>query len=85
MIAFAKKLALDLDSSVCGVEQAQLHSDQRASPAVAHDLDREPTAGLPDDAVTGTLRALCTPLVVICTWTGALSRPRACLGLSSVM
>jgi hypothetical protein len=48
LIALAK-IALDLDSSACGVEQAQPHSDQLALPAGAHDLDREPAAGLPDD------------------------------------
>ena len=59
-IAFAQ-LALDLDSSARGVEQPQLHRDQLASPAGAHDLDREP-AGLPDERGQTTLRALSTPL-----------------------
>src|SRR5215208_1684708 len=48
VIAFAK-IALGLNPSTCGVEQAQLHSDQLASFAVADDLDRETAAGLSDD------------------------------------
>ena len=48
MIAFAK-IALGLNPSTCGVEQAQLHSDQLASFAVADDLDRQTAAGLSDD------------------------------------
>ena len=48
MIAFAK-IALDLDEPVGVVEQAQIHSNQLASAAGAHDLDREPAAGLPDE------------------------------------
>ena len=45
-----------------GVEQAQLHGDQLASPAGAHDLDREPAAGLADERgdrdAQGALHAL---------------------------
>ena len=46
-IALAQ-LAFDLDASAAGVEQAQLHGDQLASPTGAHDLDGEPAAGLAD-------------------------------------
>ena len=49
MIALAETSPHDLDSSACGVEQAELHTDQVAPPARAYDLDREPAAGAPDD------------------------------------
>ena len=50
------------DPPAGGVEQAELHGDQLASPAGAHDLDREPAAGLPDERgdrdAQGALHAL---------------------------
>src|SRR5262249_37738524 len=44
-----------------------------------------PPPDFPTIAVTGTFRAFVTPLVVISTWTGALSSPRALAGLSRPM
>ena len=44
-----------------------------------------PPPAFPTSAVTGTLRALSTPLVMTSTWTGALSSPRAAPGWSRLM
>src|SRR5919198_412062 len=44
-----------------------------------------PPPDFPTIAVTGTLRAFSTPLVVISTWTGARSSARARAGLSRLM
>ena len=75
-------IALDLDPPAAGVEQAKLHRDQLAPVAGVHDLHREAAAGPRTSAVTGTLRASSTPLVVMSTWTGARSDPPAFAGLS---
>src|SRR6185436_17561983 len=44
-----------------------------------------PPPDFPTSAVTGTLRARSTPLVMTSTWTGALSSPRAACGSSRLM
>src|SRR5215218_7026026 len=44
-----------------------------------------PPPDLPTSAVTGTLRARSTPLVVMSTWTGAWSSPPALAGSSRLM
>ena len=85
MIAFAK-IALDLDASACRCRTGpSFTATSSRRPPSRTTSTANPPPDLPTSAVTGTLRALSTPLVVMSTWTGARSSPRALRGSSRLM